>query len=275
MNYYSHHIGDFDRATRHLTRIERSIYLDLIFVYYDTEQPLTLDKKALCRKIIARTNEEATAVEQVLNEFFTETPNGWFHARCEQELDVFRNSNSQKSLAGKASAAKRAAAKQQALNGNPTVVEQALGERSTDGQLTNIQHPISNSHKPVKVKTTAEPTGPASSGKSEASEVFAYWQQKRGHDKAKLDAKRLKAIKARLKDGYTVGDLCRAVDGIEKSPHHMGENEQRTVYDDIELICRNAVNVDKFAKLATQQSSGINPGLQRQIDVLQEWMAQP
>lgn len=51
VKYYSHHIGDFDRATRHLTRIERSVYRDLLDVYYDTEQQLTLDLQALCRKI--------------------------------------------------------------------------------------------------------------------------------------------------------------------------------------------------------------------------------
>jgi uncharacterized protein YdaU (DUF1376 family) len=90
MKYYQHHIGDFDKATRHLTRLERSVYRDLIELYYDTEQPLTLDRAALCRKIIARSNEESTAVEQVLNEFFTETPTGWYHERCESEIEKYR-----------------------------------------------------------------------------------------------------------------------------------------------------------------------------------------
>ena len=91
MNHYPHHIGDFDRATRHLTRVERSVYRDLMDLYYDTEQRLTLDRTALCRRILARTNEEVTAVEQVLNEFFNETPTGWFHARCEMEIQRYRN----------------------------------------------------------------------------------------------------------------------------------------------------------------------------------------
>ena len=69
MNYYPHHIGDFNNATKHLTRIERSIYRDLLELYYDTEQPLTLDQKSLCRKIIARSDEEVTGVEQVLAYF--------------------------------------------------------------------------------------------------------------------------------------------------------------------------------------------------------------
>ena len=123
-------------------------------------------------------------------------------------------------------------------------------------------------------QTNVPPTGETSNGSHEVMAVFQYWQTKRGHEKAKMDDKRRRAIKGRLKDGYSVEDLCRAVDGVAKSPHHMGQNEQRTVYDDIELICRTAVNVDKFMKLAGPQQFA-DPGLQRQIDILQEWADQP
>lgn len=167
LNYYQHHIGDFDRATRHLTRIERSVYRDLLDVYYDTEKPLTADTTALCRKIIARSNEEATAVEQVLNEFFIKTPAGWYNDICEEQIDVYRASNSQKSVAGKASAAKRALKIQQAINGNPTSVGQPLNERATDGQLTNNHKPVTNNHKPL----TIPPTKPSGSKEREASIV--------------------------------------------------------------------------------------------------------
>lgn len=154
MNYYKHHIGDFDKATRHLSRIERSIYRDLIELYYDTEKQLTLDRAALCRKIIANSNEEAAAVEQTLNEFFTETPTGWYHVRCEAEIEQYHNSTSQKAQAGKASALKRAANKQQSLNGSAAAVEQTLNgnsasvERSLIGRATN-QEPLTINQEPV------------------------------------------------------------------------------------------------------------------------------
>lgn len=86
MYYYQHHIGDFNNATRHLSRIERSIYRDLIELYYDTEHPLTLDVKTLCRKIIAVTDVEVAAVQDVLNEFFECTEDGWTHSRCDIEI---------------------------------------------------------------------------------------------------------------------------------------------------------------------------------------------
>lgn len=76
--------------------------------------------------------------------------------------------------------------------------------------------------------------------------VFAYWQQAMSHPQAKLDDKRAKAIGKRLGDGYSVEDLCRAVDGCKLSPHHMGQNDTGTVYDDIELICRDGSKVDGF-----------------------------
>ncbi len=286
MNYYSHHIGDFDRATRHLTRIERSVYLDLMFTYYDTEQPLTADIAALCRKIVARTEEEKAAVLAVLDEFFVSTPSGWFHDRCEEELAKFRDAKSQASAAGKASAMKRAERRHAAINGistdaqrksngNPTTVERPLNDRSTEpqrklnGTSTN-QEPITNNHKPetIKVKSTVPPSG-------ETAEVFAYWQSAMGHPQAKLDAKRERNIKARLKDGYTVKQLCKAVDGCKLSPHHMGQNDQRTVYDDIELICRDGPRVDKFIALVERkpiQQSMLGEHGQATAQAAMQWM---
>ena len=81
MNYYPHHIGDFNSATRHLTRIERSVYRDVIELYYDTEAPLCGDVDKLCRLLIARSDEEQAAVVQVLSEFFVDTDQGWRHAQ--------------------------------------------------------------------------------------------------------------------------------------------------------------------------------------------------
>jgi uncharacterized protein YdaU (DUF1376 family) len=144
VNHYPHHIGDFDKATRHLTRVERSIYRDLIELYYDTETVLTLDLPSLCRRILARSNEESTAVEQTLNEFFIKTASGWYHERCEQEIEAFRSGTTQKSLAGKASAAARAKKREenlQKLNGVSTLVERSLNSVSTagNGTPTNLE----------------------------------------------------------------------------------------------------------------------------------------
>lgn len=86
MNYYQHHIGDFNNATRHLTRIERSVYRDMVELYYDTEKPLPLDVAVICRKVVARTEEEKAAVLALLDEFFKAAEDGYRHDRCDAEL---------------------------------------------------------------------------------------------------------------------------------------------------------------------------------------------
>ena len=158
MKHYPHHIGDFDRATRHLTRIERSIYRDLIDLYYDTEQALTLDREKLCRRILARSNEESTAVEQVLNEFFTETPTGWYHVRCEEEIEAYRANTSQKAMAGKASAEAKRLKKLHALNGNSTPVEQPLNYVETGDNGASTNHQPSTNQPSTKNQTHTAPS---------------------------------------------------------------------------------------------------------------------
>jgi len=160
MKHYPHHIRDFNQATRHLTRIERSVYRDLMDLYYDTELPLMLDKAALCRRIIARSDEESTAVEQVLNEFFTETPTGWYHERCEAELDAYRANTSQKAMAGKASAEAKRIKKLQAKNGKSTPVEQPLPPVATDSDGTPTNH------QPSTINQEPKKTGRASAART-------------------------------------------------------------------------------------------------------------
>lgn len=190
MKHYPHHMGDFDRATRHLTRLERSVYRDLIEMYYDTEQPLPLDQAIICRKIIARSDEESTAVEQTLNEFFIKTPTGWYHERCEEEIEKFRSNNSQKAQAGKASAAKRALKRQQALNGRstsvPTPVDLPLDERSA----TINQEPSTINQEPINIS----PDGDLVTASFE--EIWGLYPARPGKSKADT----LKAYKARLKE---------------------------------------------------------------------------
>ena len=51
-------------------------------------------------------------------------------------------------------------------------------------------------------------------------------------------------VRARLSEGYTVADLCAAIDGCHRSPYHCGENEKGKVYQNLELIVRDATHVE-------------------------------
>ena len=79
--------------------------------------------------------------------------------------------------------------------------------------------------------------------------IFDFWKTVMNKNNSSiLNAKRISAIKARLKEGYSVDQICSAITGCANTPHNMGRNENSKLYNDIELICRTGVNVERFAQ---------------------------
>jgi hypothetical protein len=134
-------------------------------------------------------------------------------------------------------------------NGNAHNVNSALPREEKSKRREEVNQNL-------KVKPTVDGESPpdrrAPPKRDDALEVFEHWQTVMAKPSAKLDAKRVKAIKARLADGYTVGDLCKAIDGNKADAWSQGANDRRTPYNDIELICRDGPKVDKFMALAAR-----------------------
>lgn len=59
-------------------------------MYYTTEKPLPAELRAVYRLVIAGTDEQREAVENVLNEFFVLTDAGWINTRADTEIDAMR-----------------------------------------------------------------------------------------------------------------------------------------------------------------------------------------
>lgn len=79
--------------------------------------------------------------------------------------------------------------------------------------------------------------------------VFEHWRSEHKHPKAVLDPKRRRVIEAALK-AHDEATLCASITGYRNSPHHMGENERRTVYDDIEIFLRDAKHIEAGLRFA-------------------------
>lgn len=118
----------------------------------------------------------------------------------------------------------------------------------------------------LKLRSFAEPdvqkAAPVATQKdagraAQVAAVFRHWCVVLEHERARLDAEREKFILARLRDGYTVADLCLAIEGNALSPFHQGENETGMVYDSLTLILRNGDYVDKFMKQAKVQRARV------------------
>lgn len=81
---------------------------------------------------------------------------------------------------------------------------------------------------------------------SPVEEIFHHWRKTLRHGKAKLTGERKKSISARLKEGYTVEECKRAIDGCALSPFHLGANDRHERYDDITLIFRTGSKLEFF-----------------------------
>lgn len=89
MNYFEHHIGDYDKNTAHLSACEDGIYHRMIRRYLDKEEPLIADVPKLERVLRARTKDERAAVAAVLDEFFELRDDGWHNKTCDEVLAAY------------------------------------------------------------------------------------------------------------------------------------------------------------------------------------------
>lgn len=81
---------------------------------------------------------------------------------------------------------------------------------------------------------------------SEIEWVFEHWKAVLNHPNAMLDDKRRKLVKDALTLGYTTTQLCNAITGCSYTPHNMGDNERGQRYDGLNIILRDADQIERF-----------------------------
>lgn len=90
MNYYPHHLGDYDGATAHLSWDEDMAYSRLLRAYYRREKPIPQDSAEAYRLVRAQSAPQRKAVDTVLREFFTLEDDGWHNKRADEEIERAR-----------------------------------------------------------------------------------------------------------------------------------------------------------------------------------------
>jgi uncharacterized protein YdaU (DUF1376 family) len=74
MNFYKHFIGDYARATGHLSILEHGAYRLMLDHFYGTCRPLPGDRKALYRLLRAEGQAERSAINRVIERFWRTLP---------------------------------------------------------------------------------------------------------------------------------------------------------------------------------------------------------
>lgn len=260
MHYYKRNIGDYAKKAGRLSMLQHGSYTLLIDACYDREQFPTLDEAI--EWTWASTTEEVEAVHFVLRKFFVLEAGCYVQSRVQEEIAEYH---------AKAETNKRIALERETKrkeNGTkraPVVNEPPPNHKP----LTTNQEPI------PEVKPTVDRRRPTSAEATPVLEVFDYWKLVMDHPRTVLDKAKLKAIKGRLADGYTVGDLCKAIDGCKYDPFSQGANDRQTVYDNIGLICRDGPKVDHFIAIAERgPPTGRPANVQQTIDNLQAYLSE-
>lgn len=168
MNYYEHHLGDYAEATAHLSFVEDAAYSKLLRKIYSTERALPAEKKSVYRLIAARTKDERTAVDAVLDEFFELRDDGWHNARADREIARFQD----KQRKAKASADARWANRPDASDGNANASADAMRTHSEGNAL---QSPVTNPQSPVR--RAKAPSSPAKLPTTPTKEIIELYHE--------------------------------------------------------------------------------------------------
>ncbi len=177
MNYYPFHIGDYASATRHLSWDEDAAYRRLLDAYYTREEPLPLDLRAVFRLVMAAEPAHREATETVLREFFTESPAGWRHKRCDAELATMLVKREKASQSARIKWAKANAAKADANAGNS---DANAGSAACEGTATNTNTNTNTKEPPNGGKARAARKPPPPVRPDDVDEqTWADWLQLR------------------------------------------------------------------------------------------------
>jgi hypothetical protein len=185
-----------------------------------------------------------------------------------RDLKKWESSITQRSEAGKISAAKRAEKKANEVATDSTSVE----SRSTSGNevptnptvsvsvsdSVNVSDSVSVS---VSEKTISKAKALLPDLNKNVFEVFDYWinTMQKPVNQTQLTPKRKKVITDRLKNGYSVDAIKAAIYNCSNDAFSMGDNDRCKPFNDIELICRTGEKLESFIERSTIKSKKDDP----------------
>jgi hypothetical protein len=87
------------------------------------------------------------------------------------------------------------------------------------------------------------------------AEVFDAWKAATGRNgRTEFTPKRRDLLTRWLKV-YPLPTLLAAAVGVTYSPHHMGDNDRGTKYDDLELVFRDEKHIEQFSGYELEPST--------------------
>lgn len=187
MHYYQFNIADYRKDTQHLSPIEHYIYRELMDWYYLDEKPIPKKTQLVIRRLrlVSENNQD---LENVLQEFFTETDSGWEHGRIEGEIGRYH---------AKADTARANGSK----GGRPKKPKKTHPDILANPEITRSKA----NQEPLTINQLKE-----KEQKEIADRVITDLNAKAGKGYKLIDTNR-KPIIARLNNGFTESDCLKVI----------------------------------------------------------------
>ena len=105
--------------------------------------------------------------------------------------------------------------------------------------------------------------------------IFEHWKNVMQHPRSNLDRKRIALIHKALRLGYSIRQLCDAITGCSYTPHNIGQNDRGQRYDGLQIILRDADQIDRFMYNCHHPPKAFTEAdrrLEANIDVAKNWV---
>jgi uncharacterized protein YdaU (DUF1376 family) len=247
------YIGDYLKDTFGLTAEEHGAYLLLLMHAWNAGGSLPDDCDVLCR--LARVERQRWSdVWAAIGGFFQDADGKLTQRRLSKELEL--------------ATARRVLASENGRKGNATrwgghrdPNRVAMPTRLADESLPHRSSPSPSpseekigSEDPISVPLPGDRAAGEPSGAALVREVFSHYRtyHPRAFPSPVPASREWRCIVARMREGSTVDDLRTAIDGYHRSPHHCGQNDRGTKYQDLGLIVRDGSHVAAGLRFATE-----------------------
>ena len=170
MNFYKHHLGDYDSATAHLSWTEDMAYTRLLRVYYRRERGFS-DTAEACRLVRALAKVERDAVSTVLAEFFNQESDGWHNTRADEEIAAYQAQATTNLRIARERTVHQSSTKRK------RTVHESLTNRSpaTGDEREPNQEPLTKNQEPEPEKSETAPLSPKGNGEKPPVTKAGMW----------------------------------------------------------------------------------------------------
>ncbi len=100
MHFYNFNVSNYQAHTSHLDNLEDLAYRRMLDYCYFHEEPLPKDVKQISKLI--RMRDECERIADVLQEFFIDEEEGYFHSKVNAEIDRYRTKSEKAKASAKA-----------------------------------------------------------------------------------------------------------------------------------------------------------------------------